>query len=216
MARRRVTRTPAKPLEEEELVQEELEDEEDLEDEEPEAPKPAPRRRKVRTAAVPDEGTSATPDITPETTIASVTGNELADAIVAALDAGRTLEFRRVGPKYVIAHGATTEVVQTVVKRSEKALTRAEAYDIAQTDEYKEFLTWWPALEFEEKVKLAKKAKVKWEEHDSELINNMRLAMAYQESQGIEKWKPQYQSSKVRRELELTGVELPDPEESEE
>lgn len=214
MTRRRVRRAPAKVEEDEILEQEdELEEEDDDEEPEPE-PEPQPRRRSTRKAKAPTTK-DAVPEITPDDTVASATGNELADAIVAALDAGQTLMFRKVGPKYVIAKGADATIVEKVVEKTGKAMTRTEAEAIAMTDEYKEFQGWWPELSFEEKVKHAKKEKVTWEEHDSDLVNNMRLTMAYMDKVGISKWKPQYASSKARRALEYDGVELPDPEDEE-
>ena len=76
-----------------------------------------------------------------------------------------------------------------------------EYYDEVQTEDYKEFVAEWGNLTYQEKVKKAKKLKVKWENHDDKRVDNIRLMLAVREKLGIDKYKPDYINKSARDRL---------------
>jgi hypothetical protein len=56
-------------------------------------------------------------------------------------------------------------------------------------------------MDITEKRKLAKSLKLTWNKAADEKIENMALSRAVQESKGITKYKPKYQSSAARAEV---------------
>jgi len=181
------------------------EDEEDDEDDEADVPTTKRTKRRKRVSAK-----DAAPDATPEDKVAQSTGNELADALIAVLDAGHSIAFRKVAGKYVFHKSGELATVQQLatVKLEKNVLTRAQMEDIAYTQAFKDFYAAWREFTYEEKLEIADKEDVTWERHENPKIDVMRLTAALRTSRGIDKWRPQYESRKARKNLVEFGIQL--------
>ena len=132
-----------------------------------------------------------------------VTENELANAILAVLGVGKSINVMQVGNRIVVSEGA--EVTQ-VTKRTPNAMTQGEMLALAYDPKYVEFQEWWPKLTWEEKVWECEKQGVQWERHDVAQVDNIRATVAYRKKMKIRKWKPPYKSGKARDELWKKGI----------
>lgn len=176
---KKVVRTVAKAVVEE--------DEE--EDEEPKA--------KVRSVRLPAEDKVATASVA-----------DLGSALLEVLDAGQSLMLRKVGSNYAIYKvDANAFTAKGKRGRGDRAIKLNEFFDIAYSDEFKAWINEWTPLTYEEKVALAKKEGVEWENHETAKIDVMRISEAMREKRGVAKWRPEYESKAARDALMYNGTE---------
>jgi len=217
----------AEELEEEELEEEELEEEE-LEEE---APAPKRSRRKRRAPRVVDEDDEGYGDDEEEfSDVAIATAPKATTKKSAKKPAKKTstepkvVEVKKVDDS--VAEGVFSELLEAMAEGQAiiavrlpgnqwqfmtgdiqttsdggVKLTGKEYYDEVQTVEYQEFAAEWGDLTYQEKVKKAKKMKVKWETHKDNRVDNIRLMLAVREKLGIEKYKEDYINKSARDRL---------------
>jgi len=205
-----------KPKEEEILEDEELlEDLEDEEEEEEEAKvKPATRRRRRRKVVEepPDDDfedekeDEPTPKKTrrrtrkkvvepePEPVKADVSDLDVFYGLLESLDEGHTLVVSRTGEDtWSVSSSGTAAVVAGPQK------LKGQAYWMkVLSPEFLEFDEEWKELTFAEKKVKAKKAKARWEAHEDDRVEAMRVKPALMKKLGIEKYKPEYQTRAAR------------------
>ena len=225
--RRKNIRRRSKPVEDYDEV-EELDELDELDEEEDEEEAPAPKRSRRRRAprVVDEDGDddaewneeddAPSPDDespkkpakkaakkpSPEPTAIEVkkVDDQVAEGVFSELleamrDGQSIVAVRLPGNKWQFVTG-DIPVASTGPKLKGK-----EYYDEVQTEDYKEFVAEWGNLTYQEKVKKAKKLKVKWENHDDKRVDNIRLMLAVREKLGIEKYKPDYINKSARDRL---------------
>ncbi len=160
---------------------------EEEEDEEPKA--------KVRSVRLPAEDK-----------VAQVTIADLGSALLEVLDAGQSLFFRKSGSGYAV-YKADASLLMPKGKHGARAIKLNEFFSIAYSDEFKAWINEWTPLTYEEKVALAKKEGVTWENHETAKIDVMRISEAMREKRGVAKWRPEYESKAARDALMYSGTE---------
>jgi hypothetical protein len=225
--RRKNIRRRSKPVEDydeiEDLEEDQGEEIEEFEEEEVEE-EPAPKRRSKRRAPrvvdeddVDDEGygddedapspepklakkSAKKPSPVPDVIEVKKVDDQVAEGVFSELleamrDGQAIIAVRLPGNKWQFVTG-DIPVADTGPKLKGK-----EYYDEVQTENYKEFVAEWGNLTYQEKVKKAKKLKVKWEAHEDKRVDNIRLMLAVREKLGIEKYKPDYINKSARDRL---------------
>lgn len=127
---------------------------------------------------------------------AEVCGADLLHGLLDILRRGVALVITVIGTDcYSVAVGDSSSE-PSVQKLSGKAY-----WDEVLSDEYKVFLAEWRELTVAERVKMAKKASIQWDQDDDPRINNMRLTAAYWNGIGIQKYKDEYMTRSARRDI---------------
>jgi len=149
-----------------------------------------------------------------EDKVAQASAQELGTALLEVLDAGQSLMLRKVGSTYAI-YKVDADVFTAKGKRGRgnRAIKLNAFFDIAYSDEFKTWINEWTPLTYEEKVALAKKEGVTWENHETPKIDVMRLSDAMRTKRGVAKWRPEYESKAARDALMYQGVEAAESEE---
>lgn len=177
------------------------EDFEDEEDEEEEAPPPKAKSRRVTRKVVPPpakkaEAPAEEEEAEEETTVAvkrvdTVVAENVLTGLLDALDEGQAVVITRTGAN-------TWQLSSGDGVAPTKKLRGQEFWNEVLTPEYQEMEEWWGDLDYDGKKKLLKKEKIKWEAHENESVDLIRIRQAYMEAKGIEKYKPEYQKRAAR------------------
>lgn len=111
------------------------------------------------------------------------------------LEAGKSIVISRNGDdKWTVASGTAVAAAAP----SKPKLTGKAFQEAVCTPEYLEWQERWTKMSAEERLAEIKKAKVKWEEAENDLVNTMRATTAYMEKMGIEKYKPEFKTPSSR------------------
>jgi len=198
--RQRRSRKAAKPEPEED------EDEEELE-EEPPAPKAKKGKVSRREAPVKTKRVNTVKEdvaARKEDKLGQIPASQFTDVLLELIEAGSAVTLRKVGGKIIIYNAGIVDELSTRpgVRRSlsgrTRAITKKEMYEVAYDPEFLKFLDKWGELSYEEKLAVAKKEKISWEEHETPRVNVMRLTFAYREAHEIPKWRPEYEDKAAR------------------
>jgi hypothetical protein len=217
--RRRVRRKPPVEEVEEEAVEEELEEEEGLdeleeedleaddddweeeEEEEEPPPKPKSKPKKVKPApAKKPAAKKATPVESEDEAIEvkkvdTIIAEGVLTGLLDALEKGQSIVITKMTDNKWQLSSATAAV------QAGPKLRGQEYWDEVLTQDYQEWHADWKTLTYAEKKKKAKSLKVKWEEHDDERIDNIRISAAVLAKLDIEKYNEDYQTRSARARL---------------
>lgn len=154
-------------------------------------------RRKVVKAEIDDDNDDSADDMGNLVVAQTYDGNNLFGSLVP----GTTYTITAHGDNtYTVIAGAAQPVVAT--RKKSTGLRGAAFLDEVLSDEYKSWSEEWQGMTVAERQRWAKKLKAEWEQHDHELTNNMRMAMAVQNKLGIDKYKPEYSTRAAREALQ--------------
>ena len=183
--RQRRKRAPRKveEVEEDEWVEEEV-------DEEP-PPKPKAKKPAARKKAVPP----AKKDIEIKKADDQVAEGVLS-GLLEAMDAGHSILVTRLSSSTWQFANAETVALPTGPKLKGK-----EYNEEVLTEEYKEWHDDWKEMTYQEKKASAKKLKVKWDEHEDQRVDNIRMSAEVRAKLNIEKYKPEYVEKSARDRL---------------
>jgi hypothetical protein len=207
-------------LEEEDLEDEDLEeelDEEDYDDEdedeeweeedvEDDPPPPKPKLKKVKPPVKKPAPAKKKPAPKPKVEedeaevievkkVDTVVAEEVLTGLLDAMDKNQSLVVTKLANnKWQFSSG-------TVAVAAGPKLKGQEYWDEVLTDEYKEWQADWSTLTYAEKKKKAKSMKVKWEEHEDERVDNIRISQAVQAKLGVEKYREDYRTRSARSRL---------------
>lgn len=92
-------------------------------------------------------------------------------------------------------------VLETDEFSAKPTMSKAEYLGIVYTEAYTEFERSWGVKSAEERLAYAKKKKIEWDEHDDHRINMLRLTQAVREAEGIEKYKPEWNTKAKRSKI---------------
>ena len=110
-----------------------------------------------------------------------------------ALDDGQAINITRLGEnKWQVSLGNAAKAAAV------KKKTGKEYWDEVISPETKAWSEKWGAMDLAQKKAYAKKVGAKWEPHDDERIESMRLAQAVRTKEGLEKYKPEYRTRAAR------------------
>jgi hypothetical protein len=116
------------------------------------------------------------------------------EQVLESLEDGKSVVITKTGDgKWELSMAGKRDPVVTT-----KKLRGKEYWNEVLTPEYQEFAEEWQGLTYVEKRKKAKKAGAKWEEHDDERIDLIRIVDALLKKEGIEKYKEEYRSRLAR------------------
>lgn len=227
--RRKKIRRRSKPVEEYEEVEDlEGEDVEDLEDdvvEEEEDEEPPPKAKRQRRKRAPrkvepddeedwddDEGEDEPPSPKPAASKKAAppakkkdievkkVDNQVAEGVLSelleALDAGQSILVTRLSSSTWQFANAETVAIPTGPKLKGK-----EFDEEVLTVEYREWHDEWKDMTYQEKKAYAKKLKVKWDEHEDQRVDNIRMSSAVRAKLNVEKYKPEYSEKSARDRL---------------
>ena len=213
--RRRIRRKPPVEeyeedvVEEEELEDDDLEEEDDDLEEEDDEPPPAPKAtpKKVKPPVKKKTAPKQTRDNVEESAEVLTEAIEVkkVDTIVAegvltglldAMDKGQSIIITKLAD-----HGKWQLSSGTAAVAAGPKLRGQEYWNEVLTEDYQEWHEDWKNLTYADKKKKAKSLKVKWEEHDDERIDNIRISAAVLSHLGIEKYNDDYQTRSARSRL---------------
>jgi len=204
--------------EEDEIDIEELDDDDDVEDIEPEPVKPSnkvskpiikksvvkPVAKPVKSVAKPVKSVDKTPtveleeieeveDTIPMASIKKV-GDNVIENLMGKLRNGEALTIvKQADGRYTVTEASIVET-----KKAEGKLRGNAYWAEVCTPEYLEWEKSWKTMTYADKLKAAKKAGAKWESHDDQRINTIRITESFREVNGIEKYKPEYSTMSSR------------------
>ena len=136
----------------------------------------------------------------PETQVISVKSvntlqaEQVAKGVLEAMRAGETLLVEKT------RRGRFKFSMSPVIKRT-RPLARAEFDAIVLNPEYLEFRDMWRALPVEGRKEYATQLGIEWVEYEDPKTTDFRLSKQVYEHAGIKKYRPEYESHKVRHEL---------------
>ena len=186
-------------------------DDDDLEDDD-DAPPPKAAARKVvpppvKKTALPIKPVAkpaATVQVKAQTPAVPIKVQRVADDVAGAIltglleeiEQGKSVLITRTGDgKWTFSGGAAA------VTSSGPKLKNKEYWDTVLTNEYKAWQSEWTQLTYAEKKAKAKKMGVRWESHEDERVDNIRISAAVMAKQGIEKYKEEYKSRSAQAKL---------------
>lgn len=204
--RRVVRRKQEETVPEDELLEEEIEeeDEDDADAEEEEAPQPRRRRSRKTKAESEEEDDEEEDDESlddveeyDDSPRAEFDDGNAISAIFDAMAEGQIAVLKKVDSRTILMT-LTDEDAGLSVAAGPRKLSGKEYWQEVLDPDYNEWREEWVELTYEEKVARAKKAKVKWEEHENPKVDVMRLTEAYRKHLGVHKYKPEYRSRSAR------------------
>lgn len=211
--RRVVRRKQEETVPEDELLEEEIEEEDeddaDADAEEEEAPQPRRRRSRKTKAESEEEGEEEEDDEEEDdeslddveeyddSPRAEFGDGNVISAIFDAMAEGQIAVLKKVDSRTILMT-LTVEDAGLSVAAGPRKLSGKEYWQEVLDPDYNEWREEWVELTYEEKVARAKKAKVKWEEHENPKVDVMRLTEAYRKHLGVHKYKPEYRSRSAR------------------
>lgn len=204
--RRVVRRKQEETVPEDELLEEEIEeeDEDDADAEEEEAPQPRRRRSRKTKAESEEEDEEEEDDESlddveeyDDSPRAEFDDGNAISAIFDAMAEGQIAVLKKVDSRTILMT-LTDEDAGLSVAAGPRKLSGKEYWQEVLDPDYNEWREEWVELTYEEKVARAKKAKVKWEEHENPKVDVMRLTEAYRKHLGVHKYKPEYRSRSAR------------------
>jgi hypothetical protein len=112
-----------------------------------------------------------------------------------AMEDGNAIVVTKLGEnKWQIVKG---NAVQLGVKK----ISNSEAWAEMISQEYVDWNAAWTKKSYEQKKAYAKKIGAKWEAHEDERVDVMRLTASVRSKEGIEKYKPEYRTRAARAAL---------------
>ena len=217
VTRRKIVRRSKPVVEEVEDVdlEDEVEVEEDAESDDEEDEEPAPRGKVTKKVVIPpatakvvkaakkavvveDEDDDDEAPVEKKSIKIKTANENLIQDLINELAEGKSLLIT------ILGQGKLQVVSQEFVApkaTSSSGLSGKEFWDTVADPGFIEWNSEWKKLTFDEKKAAAKKAGAKWEPHEDEGIEHMRLSSAMRDALGIEKYKPEYRTREQRAAL---------------